>query len=57
MYCKLTSKAFIWWEKTKEYIIISKFYKTKVCNIIVNHPSCSRQHAVIQYRKTEGTIK
>ncbi len=23
----------------------------KVANILVNHPSCSRQHAVIQFRK------
>jgi smad nuclear-interacting protein 1 len=23
----------------------------KVANILINHPSCSRQHAVIQYRK------
>jgi smad nuclear-interacting protein 1 len=29
----------------------------RICNIVVNHDSCSRQHAVIQFRKVNNIIR
>ena len=33
----------------KSFYLVGK--DERICHIMINHPSCSRQHAVIQFRK------